>query len=64
MRHPDRFQVLVALDQLVNTFFWGLCRRDDLESVAQSLCVWQTKVDAQRDQRALFLAGRSLQGSL
>lgn len=23
MRHPDRFQVLVALDQLVNTFFWG-----------------------------------------
>ncbi len=23
MRHPDGFQVLVALDQLVNTFFGG-----------------------------------------
>lgn len=24
MRHPDGFQVLVALDQLVNTFFGGM----------------------------------------
>ena len=24
MRHPDYFQVLIALDQLVNTFFGGM----------------------------------------
>lgn len=24
MKHPDYFQVLVALDQLINTFFWGM----------------------------------------
>lgn len=23
MKHPDYFQVLVALDQLINTLFWG-----------------------------------------
>ena len=24
MKHPDYFQVLVAIDQLINTFFWGM----------------------------------------
>lgn len=23
MKHPDYFQVLVAMDQLINTLFWG-----------------------------------------
>lgn len=56
MRHPDYFQVLVALDQLVNTFFGGYAdetvssriyrasqrgKRQWLEKLVNCLFFWQ-----------------------
>lgn len=43
MKHPDGFQVLVAIDQLVNTLLWG--KADETLSAR----AWRHHLDGSRD---------------
>ena len=43
MKHPDGFQVLVAIDQLVNTLLWGTA--DETLSAR----AWRHHLDGSRD---------------
>lgn len=42
MKHPDCFQVLIALDQLINTLLWGMA--DETLSAR----AWRHKLDGSR----------------
>lgn len=49
MKHPDGLQVLIAVDQLVNTLFWGMA--DETLSAR----AWRHHLDGSRDwPRALI----------
>ena len=43
MKHPDCFQVLIALDQLINTLLWGMA--DETLSAR----AWRHHLDGSRD---------------
>lgn len=49
MRHPDYFQVLVAIDQLINTLFWGMA--DETLSAR----AWRHKLDGSRSWPAWII---------